>query len=299
MSALENNTIYLIKYFEQQLKINRKDSLVIIGITDNGEDYMRIIINNKILYENTVYFMSKRGVGPFEYLIYIIEENKFKLNFFENRVFFDYFINTRPRQLHNLLLIKKDDKEKFIIGNEESCKLLHQFNETYRTNIGDSRTIDLRNKSLNDSGIQSLFNIRLRLYNLILINNDISNISSLNPKNLKNLRILDLSDNKIKDLSPLSNMKFKNLRILNLNSNKLSNTDSLKNINIKSLEQLYLSNNNISNIKFLEEINLENLEKLNLSQNKITDISPLENTEFDKLKELDLDNNAIKDISIL
>lgn len=108
---------------------------------------------------------------------------------------------------------------------------------------------------------------------------------------LRNLKILDLSDNKIKDITPLS--KLKDLIQLDLSNNRI--TDISKLGTLTGLTSLSLGGNYISDITILSK--LINLEGLDLRYNNISNITPL--AEMNQLLYLDLDSNKISDITPL
>lgn len=145
----------------------------------------------------------------------------------------------------------------------------------------------LKELSLNNTGLTNLIGLRESelsgLKSLYLRNNGLTTIPDL--YNLKNLALLDLSNNKISDLS-------------NINGRFLP-----ADMNLKTLD---LSNNLINDLSPLEQNDqLEpwlamSLDYLNLSSNKITNIEPI--AEFLSASagcDVNLDNNQISDISIL
>ena len=127
-------------------------------------------------------------------------------------------------------------------------KLLKGFNKKYNLNIRDTKIekLDLRWKGLGNGGLEDLCKIEF-----------------------KELKELILNNNNISDIKILSKAKFKKLEILDLSQNKISNINIFENINFKGLKQLYLCYNNISDIKVFERANLKNLEILYLNDNKI------------------------------
>ncbi|MFC2140671.1 leucine-rich repeat domain-containing protein [Acidobacteriota bacterium] len=108
---------------------------------------------------------------------------------------------------------------------------------------------------------------------------------------LKNLTVLDLSDNQLSDISFLSDLT--NLTHLNLEINQISDISILK--TLTNLTHLNLEVNEISDISVLSC--LTNLMNLDLGGNQISDISSLKNLE--NLTFLNLNRNKIADISIL
>ena len=125
---------------------------------------------------------------------------------------------------------------------------LKDFNKKYNLNIKDINTekIDLRWKKLGNDGLVDLCKIKFtELKELILNNNNIS------------------------DIKPLEKVKFDKLEILDLSQNKISDISILKNVGFKGLRQLYLGYNNISDIKIFGKDIFPYLETLSLSDNKI------------------------------
>ena len=140
--------------------------------------------------------------------------------------------------------------KEFIIFNYKLDyeKLLKEFNTKYNLNIKDTKIekLDLRWKGLGNIGFEDLCKIEF-----------------------KELKELILNNNNISEIKILSKAKFKKLEILDLSQNKISNINIFENINFKGLKQLYLCYNNISDIKVFERANLKNLEILYLNDNKI------------------------------
>ena len=86
------------------------------------------------------------------------------------------------------------------------------------------------------------------IQDLVLCNNNISNINILSINKCNNLVTLNLSHNKITDISAFSNgdsSNFQNLKSLDLSYN---NIKKLNKINIKTIETLNLLNNEISEV---------------------------------------------------
>ena len=133
-----------------------------------------------------------------------------------------------------------------------NCKnnedLLKEFNKKYNLNIRDTKIekIDLRWKGLGNIGLEDLCKIEF-----------------------KELKELILNNNNISEIKILEKAKFEKLEILDLSQNKISNINIFENVNFEDLKQLYLGYNNISDIKVFERANFENLEILYLNENKI------------------------------
>ena len=125
---------------------------------------------------------------------------------------------------------------------------LKDFNKKYNLNIKDINVdkIDLRWKKLGNEGLVDLCKIKFN-----------------------ELKELILNNNNISDIKPLEKVKFEKLEILDLSQNKISDISILKNVSFKGLKQLYLGYNNISDIKVFGKNIFQNLETLSLSDNKI------------------------------
>jgi len=114
----------------------------------------------------------------------------------------------------------------------------------------------------------------------------LSDISIL--KELKYLKILDLSDIQLEDISVLKELK--SLTHLYLCRNHISDISSLKELN--NLRVLHLGRNKLTDITILKY--LTSLTKLYLYENQISDISFID--ELINLRVLDLKNNKINKI---
>ena len=125
---------------------------------------------------------------------------------------------------------------------------LKDFNKKYNLNIKDINVdkIDLRWKKLGNEGLVDLCKIKFN-----------------------ELKELILNNNNISDIKPLEKVKFEKLEILDLSQNKISDISILKNVSFKGLKQLYLGYNNISDIKVFGKGIFQNLETLSLSDNQI------------------------------
>ena len=138
--------------------------------------------------------------------------------------------------------------KEFIKLNFDNEYLLKEFNNKYNLNIKDTKInkLDLRWKKLGNAGFEDLCKIEF-----------------------KELKELILNNNNITDLTPLGKVKFEKLEILDLSQNKITDINPFENAHIGELKQLYLGYNNISDIKVFDKNILNKLETLHLNDNKI------------------------------
>ena len=138
--------------------------------------------------------------------------------------------------------------KEFIKLNFDNEFLLKEFNKKYNLNIKDTKInkLDLRWKKLGNAGFVDLCKIEF-----------------------KELKELILNNNNITDLSPLGKVKFEKLEILDLSQNKISDINPFENTRLGELKQLYLGYNNLSDIKVFDKNILNKLEILHLNDNKI------------------------------
>lgn len=165
-----------------------------------------------------------------------------------------------------------------------------------------------------DNGISDLTPIS-ELYSLTSVNLMINSITDLTPLtelnklidlavnnnlitklpdqigNMKQLKVLWLSNNKISDITPLNNLT--NLEMLLLECNNITDISPLE--GLSSLRTLSVSFNKINNIN--ELANCDNMTQLYMEYCGIVDCTPLSNLK--KLRCLDLSNNEITNISPL
>ena len=171
------------------------------------------------------------------------------LNLYNNKVI-GLHLSSNHRKMENIGTFLNYPIKEFIMINYKIDyeKLLKEFNKKYNLNIRDTKIekLDLRWKGLGNGGLEDLCKIEF-----------------------KELKELILNNNNISDIKILSKAKFKKLEILDLSQNKISNINIFENINFKGLKQLYLCYNNISDIKVFERANLKKLEILYLNDNKI------------------------------
>lgn len=100
------------------------------------------------------------------------------------------------------------------------------------------------------------------------------------------------------DLSVLAQMPLKQLRLLNLSNNSISQINYLQNCNLKNLVILNLNNNAIRDISIFENLKCNGIQALFLKNNGIKDISVFGKKKFTSLRQLDLRNNVIEDIIV-
>ena len=138
--------------------------------------------------------------------------------------------------------------KEFIKLNFDNEFLLKEFNKKYNLNIRDINInkLDLRWKKLGNAGFEDLCKIEF-----------------------KELKELILNNNNITDLGPLGKVKFEKMEILDLSQNKISDINPFENAPLGELKQLYLGYNNISDIKVFDKNILNKLETLHLNDNKI------------------------------
>ena len=127
------------------------------------------------------------------------------------------------------------------------------------------------------------------LREIILIDNNLSDLKFVKEANLQHLNKLILDDNQITDLQPLSQLTA--LEYLSVANNKIQSIDCLK--KLSNLKNLILRNNQIGNIKsYWRQFN--KLIELDLKNNKITDLRPF--TVMKSLKKLNISSNPIQTI---
>ena len=241
-------SIYVLQYPEEKLVSygilngiieDKKYNFSHLCCTDKGSSGSPIINlkNNKVI---GIHKEATNNYNKGLFLNYPIQEFINKYN--------DEYLNKREK-------IRKELEEKFNFGIGESECL-------YK--------LDFSCKGLENEEIEYLYNFEFpNLEELILRENQISDIKVLEKVKFENLKELDLSENQISDIKVLEKVKFENL------------------------EKLYLHENEISDIKVLENVKFENLERLDLRQNQISDIKVLEKVKFENLKELILYYNKI------
>ena len=220
--------------------------------------------NNKKFIEETIYamqYLEGRLSVSFGTLYNISDDKKYKfihkcctnrgsggspiLNINNNKVI---GLHCEGNKRFNIGIFLNYPIKEFIKLNFDNEFLLKEFNKKYNLNIKDTKInkLDLRWKKLGNEGFGDLCKIEF-----------------------KELKELILNNNNITDLSPLGKVKFEKLEILDLSQNKISDINLLENPRLGELKQLYLGYNNISDIKVFDKNILNKLETLHLNDNKI------------------------------
>ena len=130
----------------------------------------------------------------------------------------------------------------------KGSKSLDLFNNYFNCNIKSNDTkINLKDKEIGDFGFKLFCKLNLdNLEQLILTNNNISNIDDLKNLSSKKLNKLNLGHNNIRNINIFQNIDFP-LKELDLSSNRIDNInvfESMNNNGLKNLEKLKLYCNN-------------------------------------------------------
>ena len=104
---LSEKRIYLLNYSENTIKIYGKDAVIIIGTTDDKYIFIRLIISKDNIYENVVKVKRKKEEDSFHYILKLIKENKFRMNYSikknttinKNIIYFEYNVVKTKRPL--------------------------------------------------------------------------------------------------------------------------------------------------------------------------------------------------------
>lgn len=161
---------------------------------------------------------------------------------------------------------------------------------------------DIIGARFNTSNIQDLINHKLRFnsnkslnLNNLKLTKIPKELNGLNTTVLREIEILDLSNNEIEKIENLS--KLINLKELHLKNNKIEKIENLD--NLLKLEKLSLNGNLITTTEGLNE--LTNLQELNLNNNKIEKIENLLffSSGLNQLSSLKISHNQIKRIENL
>ena len=231
------------------------------------KDIFKNIDENKIYSDETIYLMqySEGNLGvSYGTIKDIMEDHKYEfrhmcstragsagspvLNIHNNKVIGLHQSGDKMARYNYGIFLNYPIKEFIELNTKNNEILLKEFNKKYNLNIINDKIVklDLRWKGLGNSGLEDLCKIEF-----------------------KELKELILNNNNISDLKMLEKAKFEKLEILDLSQNKISNINIFENVNFKGLKQLYLGYNNISDIKVFEKANFEKLEILYLNENKI------------------------------
>ena len=231
------------------------------------KDIFKNIDENKIYSDETIYLMqyAEGNLGvSYGVIKDIMEDYKYEfrhmcstragsagspvLNIHNNKVIGLHQSGDKMARYNNGIFLNYPIKEFIELNTKNNEILLKEFNKKYNLNIINDKIVklDLRWKGLGNSGLEDLCKIEF-----------------------KELKELILNNNNISDLKMLEKAKFEKLEILDLSQNKISNINIFENVNFKGLKQLYLGYNSISDIKVFEKANFEKLEILYLNENKI------------------------------
>ncbi|ODV60459.1 leucine-rich repeat domain-containing protein [Ascoidea rubescens DSM 1968] len=190
----------------------------------------------------------------------------------------------------------KSIKNMLFPNNLTTLKLFQNKIKMFKNFNGCENLVQLNLKKNSISKIKNVFkfnqlNALSNLEELYLNSNWIQDIES--PKNMANLKILDLSGNRIEknNIKQIENLdQMVNLSWLNLSCNEIEIIENLD--QMKKLKRLNLSNNKIRKIENL--VQMLNLTWLDLSSNNITKIENLNHIE--NLKIFSLSESKIKKI---
>ena len=119
-------------------------------------------------------------------------------------------LHCEGNRMFNIEKFLNDPIKEFIKLNFDNEYLLKEFNSKYNLNIKDTKInkLDLRWKKLGNAGFEDLCKIEFKeLKELILNNNNITDIRPIEKVKFEKLEILDLSQNKITDINPLENAR--------------------------------------------------------------------------------------------
>ena len=231
--------------------------------TLNKDIIMNSNINTRFIDETiyTLKYSNDRLSVSFGILKNIFEDRKYRfshrcctklgssgspvLNINNNKVI---GVHSEGNKNYNVGIFLNEPLKEFIKLKFDNEFLLKEFNKKYNLNIKDTKInkLDLRWKKLGNAGFEDLCKIEF-----------------------KELKELILNNNNITDLRPLGKVKFEKLEILDLSQNKISDINPFENSHLGELKQLYLGYNIISDIKVFDKNILNKLETLHLNDNKI------------------------------
>ena len=269
---INNNNIFIISFFQNNLNIAKLSNNVLIPNNDNDKLNLEFIPGSPIiLFENEDI------------------NNGYVIGLYDKNLGIRYFNNEDLEQFsYNSKLIK-------LMRNKFNCY-----------DIEDNLiNLSLNNLQIRDNDLKNFCSLNLfNLESLDFKNNNITPIGCfyLSKMNFPSLKKLILSNNDIRD-GGLKNISFINspkLQHLEINDNKITQNsiNYLKNINfMQELLYLNLSNNQIKDegIKIFCQIELYNLIYLNIENIGMNDLGLSEftkdNTFFDKLETFIIINN--------
>ena len=267
-----------------------------------------IHLNHKIIKYNEI-IPNKKDIDYIKNK-FKIKKNNINYNDINIVVLNDIIINTfnRNKQNYNSIINMKKYLEiikdtSLLENNDIKIKnAINKFSYIYNIDFGvNDLIINLKTKDIGNEGLKTLCSIQFsQLKEIILVENDISDINALRHLRLYNLKILNLSYNKISNISILSKLNLVNVQQLHLDENNISDISPLtSNVNnFTQLKKLFLSFNNITDISIFSKGGfLQCLKELHLNNNNIKDISVLKNNIFNQLQKLVLHHNQIEDIS--
>ena len=244
-----------------------------------------------------------------------------RINLLKNYKYTDaYTINDNLIKLNNILTIStpiqkaiQKNNEEFNLYNYKNVIIKIINNKLYKTdyinlfnNINNINSIIFDNNNNCISFIiDGSINTNYNTINTITITNNIffhmySSIdSTINIKNLLNLKILNISSNSLFLEKKIIFDQINNLQILNLNNNDIDNINTISLNVLSNLKVLNLSHNNIINITSDSFNGLLNLKNLNLSYNRINEINYDSFNSLINLKNLNLSYNNLVSLSNL
>ena len=292
INALENR---ILEFLKVKLKVNLTGKEINLDLSNKNIGNIELNLLSSINFDKLESFnLSHNNISD----IYIFKEFSFKklkkldLSYNKiNNIKGPQFSYNSINDIRNSLLEKKNQKERNILINLSNNDLLEKDMEEVKNIIINNLSYKEYNntKDVLINKVNKLEKKILKYFNSKLhINITRKEVKlNLNNKNIDN-----------DELSLLSGVYFKNLKEINLNHNIISDITSLK--DFKNLKNMDLSFNNINNITALKEIseNNKNLEKINLNNNNIKTVDILKQNIFPNIIEINLDNNNIikKDI---
>ena len=170
------------------------------------------------------------------------------LNLITNKVIGIHHSGISKKNVCQGILLNEPIKDFIKVKQNKPEFTLKDLNKKYNLNIKDLNVdkLDLRWKKLGNEGLVDLCKFKFKFLKELILNN-----------------------NNITDIKPLEKAKFEKLEILDLSQNKISDINIFKNVGFQGLRQLYLGYNNISDIKIFGKEIFEDLEILSLNDNKI------------------------------